>query len=155
MVDGARKNEINGEEFNLNLTAPDVTQAEEEDPPPLWPLRRWRLVGGEGAATDAVEVEGAAGLSGVAALVEGAPADEPPLAADSVLQGETKLLLGELNVEDDEALLLGVDGPRFLRLRRLLASSMWAALKRSSARARSVKKQSSQKRLAGKTCTSN
>ena len=77
-----------------------MTQPEEEHLPPLWPLRRWRLVGGEAAGTDEVVIEGTAGLA------EPALADESPLVGDAALLGE-QTLLGELALED-EALLLGV-----------------------------------------------
>ena len=81
-------------------------------------------------------------------LAEPALADESPLVGDVALLGE-QTLLGELAVED-EALLLGVEGPPpLLLLRRLLDSSMWAALTRSRVRARSLREQSWQKRAAG------
>jgi len=114
---------------------PIGSQAEEDDPPPLWALRRCLLVGGVATATPAVK--------------EG---DESLLADEGASLPGERALLGEPAAEDD-AVLLGEEVPPLVLLfRLLLASSRWAALKRSSVRARTCKNQFSQKRADGSRC---
>lgn len=93
-------------------------------------------------------------MGGVATATAAVKVGDESLLADegASLPGE-RALLGEPAAEDD-AVLLGEEVPPLVLLlfRLLLASSRWAALKRSSVRARTCKKQFSQKRADGSRC---
>lgn len=98
---------------------------EEPPPPPLWLLRRCLLADGEAkSAAGVAGLAGAAWLAGVAGAVGETPLlDEPTLAGEPALLAESALA--------DEPAVVGVDDPPAASLRRLLASSICVARKRS------------------------